>query len=121
VLDRHGVEYLIVGGIAARAHGARRETQDLDCLIRRSKANLARAAHALLELHARLRVSGMTDEQMAALPLRIDPEILARSEISTWRPMLAISTSWRTSLPVMALDALTTICYPVRRVWTPAA
>jgi hypothetical protein len=27
----------------------------------------------------------MTDEEMAALPLRIDPEILARSEISTWR------------------------------------
>lgn len=29
VLDRHGVEYLVVGGVAARAHGASRPTQDL--------------------------------------------------------------------------------------------
>ncbi len=85
VLDRHGVEYLIVGGIAARAHGARRETQDLDCVIRRSRTNLGCLAEALKELHAHLRVTGMSDEEMAALPVRVDAETLARSEISTWR------------------------------------
>jgi hypothetical protein len=85
VLDRHRVEYVIVGGIAARAHGAIRETQDLDCVIRRSKANLGHLAEALREMHAHLRVSGMSDEEMAALPVRLDAETLARSEISTWR------------------------------------
>jgi hypothetical protein len=85
VLDRHGVEYLIVGGIAARAYGAARETQDLDCVIRRSRANLAHLADALVELHAYLRVGGMSDDEMRALPVRVDSETLARSEMSTWR------------------------------------
>lgn len=85
VLDRHGVEYLVVGGVAARAYGATRLTQDLDCLIRRSRANLVQVAEALVELGAHLRVSGMSDEEMAALPVRIDAEALARSDISTWR------------------------------------
>jgi hypothetical protein len=30
VLDRHGVEYLIVGGAAAYAYGAERPTEDAD-------------------------------------------------------------------------------------------
>jgi len=85
VLDRHGVNYVVVGGIAAVAHGATRETQDLDCVIRRSRANLGHLAEALRELHAHLRVSGMSDDEMAALPVRLDAETLARSEISTWR------------------------------------
>lgn len=85
VLDRHGVDYLVVGGVAARAHGATRATQDLDCLVRRSKDNLAKMAAVLVELHAHLRVGGLSDEEMAALPVRIDAETLARSEISTWR------------------------------------
>jgi hypothetical protein len=85
VLNRHGVEYLVVGGIAARAHGARRPTEDLDCVVRRSRDNLERLAAALLELHAHLRVSGMTDAEMAALRIPMDAETLARSELSTWR------------------------------------
>ncbi len=84
-LDRHGVEYMVVGGVAARAHGAKRATQDLDCLVRRSRANLTRLAEALVDLHSYLRVSGLSDDEMAALPVRIDAETLARSEISTWR------------------------------------
>ena len=31
-LDAHGVEYLLVGGLAARAHGAQRRTADVDCV-----------------------------------------------------------------------------------------
>ncbi len=85
VLDRHGVEYLVVGGVAARAHGASRPTQDLECLVRRARENLERLAEALLELHAHLRVSGLSEEEMAALPVRVDAETLARAELSTWR------------------------------------
>jgi hypothetical protein len=85
VLDRHGVEYLVVGGVAARAHGASRPTQDLDCLVRRGRENLERLAAALVELHAHLRVSGLTEDEMAALPVQLDAETLARTELSTWR------------------------------------
>lgn len=35
VLNRHEVEYLLVGGVAATAHGAERETEDADCVVRR--------------------------------------------------------------------------------------
>jgi hypothetical protein len=52
-LSRHRVEYLFVGGIAARAHGARRVTYDADCVPRPSGDNLDRLAAALRELNAR--------------------------------------------------------------------
>jgi len=37
VLDRHGVEYLMVGGVAAIGYGAERRTQDADCVVRRER------------------------------------------------------------------------------------
>jgi len=61
VLDRHGVEYLLVGGAVAAAHGAERLTDAADCVVRRGRDNLNRFAGALRELDARLRVGGMTD------------------------------------------------------------
>jgi hypothetical protein len=36
------------------------------------------------ELNARLRVEGLTDEESAALPVRLDGLTLSRSQISTW-------------------------------------
>ena len=59
-LDRHGVEYVLVGGAAARAYGAGRLTENADCVVRRERMNLVRLAGALRELNARLRVGGMT-------------------------------------------------------------
>ncbi|MGH9184478.1 MAG: nucleotidyl transferase AbiEii/AbiGii toxin family protein [Acidimicrobiales bacterium] len=85
VLERYGVEYLLVGGVAAQAHGARRPTTDFDCLTRRTRDNLDRLAEAMRELHARLRAEGLDDEEAARLPVRVDGESLARMEISTWR------------------------------------
>lgn len=85
VLDRHGVEYLIVGGVAARAYGASRQTKDIDCLVRRTRANLDRLAAAMRELHARLRVEGLSDAEAALLPMQIDAVTLNAIEISTWR------------------------------------
>ncbi len=69
VLDRHRVEYLIVGGHATRAYGAQRMTHDSDCLVKTGRENLERLAAALRELNARLRVSGLSDEESAALPI----------------------------------------------------
>ena len=84
VLDRHGVEYLIVGGVAAIAYGAARPTQDVDCVVRRDRANLERLAAALRELDARLRVGGLTDDEARLLPLQLDATTLETAGMTTW-------------------------------------
>ena len=83
-LDRHGVEYLLAGGAAARAYGATRLTEDADCVVRRERANLDRLAGAMRELQARLRVAGMSDEEASLLPVQLDGTMLAGADISTW-------------------------------------
>ncbi len=84
VLDRYEVEYLIVGGAAAYAYGAERPTDDADCVVRRERTNLDRLAGALRELHARLRVGGMSDAEARALPVQIDGTTLDMAGMSTW-------------------------------------
>ncbi|HWP35067.1 MAG TPA: hypothetical protein VNM66_05660 [Thermodesulfobacteriota bacterium] len=46
-LSDGGVEFIIVGGVAATAHGAARLTQDLDVVYSRSPENIRRLASAL--------------------------------------------------------------------------
>ena len=84
VLDRHGVNYLVIGGVATQAYGAERPTGDFDCLVRRTGENFDRLASAMRELKARLRVEGLTDEESAALPVRLDGLTFSRTQISTW-------------------------------------
>lgn len=83
-LHRHGVEYLVVGGVAGQAHGATRATNDLDCVPRSTKENLQRLAVAMRELGARLRVEGMSDDEARQLPVQLDSEMLDRLRVSTW-------------------------------------
>jgi hypothetical protein len=83
-LDAHGVEYLMVGGLGARAHGARRPTGDIDFVPKISDANYERLAAALRELGARLRVGRMTDEEARQLPVRVDAVTLRSFGNSTW-------------------------------------
>jgi predicted nucleotidyltransferase len=47
VLSTAGVEFIIVGGVAAFAHGVARVTLDLDLVYRRTPANLGRIVDAL--------------------------------------------------------------------------
>lgn len=84
ILDRHKVEYVLVGGMAARAHGATRATADIDCVPNTAHSNLDRLAAALRDLDARLRVAGMSDEEARELPLRLDADTLAGFGSSTW-------------------------------------
>ena len=51
-LDRHGVDYVLVGGMAARVYGSTLPTQDLDILTRDMPDNMIRLAAALNELGA---------------------------------------------------------------------
>lgn len=71
-LNRHKVDFLVVGGTAANAYGAIRTTKDFDCMAMRSDDNLARLGDAMKELHARLRVGGLTDAEAQQLPVRLD-------------------------------------------------
>lgn len=46
-LSDAGVEFIVVGGVAARAHGSSRLTDDIDVSYARTPANLARVVSAL--------------------------------------------------------------------------
>lgn len=54
-LSDGGVQYIVVGGVAARAHGSSRLTDDLDIVYARDSANLMRLAKALVPLSPYLR------------------------------------------------------------------
>ncbi len=54
-LHEGNVEFIIVGGVAARAHGSSRLTDDLDISYARSPANLARLVTALAPFTPYLR------------------------------------------------------------------
>lgn len=49
-LDKGDVEFIIIGGIAANAHGSPRFTQDVDVVYARSDDNLTRIARVLKPL-----------------------------------------------------------------------
>jgi len=53
-LVRNGVEFVIVGGIAATLHGSARMTQDLDFVYRRTRENMERLVTALVPLQPSL-------------------------------------------------------------------
>jgi hypothetical protein len=55
-LDRHGVRYVLVGGVAARLHGSPTLTEDIDITPEQTAENLTRLADALADLEARLAV-----------------------------------------------------------------
>jgi hypothetical protein len=55
VLNRHEVDYVLIGGVAMQAHGHVRTTQDLDVIASWSRENTTRLAGALRDLGAQLR------------------------------------------------------------------
>lgn len=56
VLERHGVEYVVIGGCAVSSYDEEvMQTEDLDMMLKRESGNLARAAAALRDLGAEIR------------------------------------------------------------------
>jgi hypothetical protein len=74
VLDRHGVRYVLIGGMAAILHGASHVTTDVDVVPQDSRENLGRLSDALNEIHARIRVAG----EPAGVPFDHSGESLMR-------------------------------------------
>jgi hypothetical protein len=55
LLDRHAVDFIVVGGIAGIVHGSAHPTFDFDVVYARDDRNLQRMASALAELGVTLR------------------------------------------------------------------
>lgn len=51
-LNEHTVTYLVIGGVAAQAHGVSRSTLDVDIIVERSPENYRRLRDAVIALGA---------------------------------------------------------------------
>lgn len=78
LLGRHGVRYVVIGGLAAITHGAPIVTRDIDVCYERDQRNLGRLAEALSEVNAELRGAE------PGLPFRLDAQTLARGDAFTF-------------------------------------
>jgi predicted nucleotidyltransferase len=76
-LVAHGVDFVVVGGIAMVGHGSARMTRDLDICYATDPANLEALGRAMVELGARLR--GVDDE----VPFAPDARTLRQTSILT--------------------------------------
>jgi hypothetical protein len=82
-LNSHGVKYLVIGGIAAIAHGVPRATLDLDILIEASLDNARRLLDAL-------SAAGL------GTALLTTPEELLKHEITIFRDRLRVDVQTAT-------------------------
>jgi hypothetical protein len=77
VLTAHGVDYVLIGGLAAASHGSPFLTQDVDITPDTGVENLSRLSAALMELGARIRAEGVD----GGLPFDHDGESLAANSV----------------------------------------
>jgi hypothetical protein len=76
-LERHGVRYVVIGGLAATLHGSPLVTTDVDVTPDRARDNLDRLSAALKDLGARIR----TDAAPEGLVFDHNGESLAAADI----------------------------------------
>ncbi len=86
-LARHGVDYVIVGGLAVQTHGHARTTVDIDIFPSPDKPNMERLANALNSLEAKILNPGS--------------ELLEIDET-----MLPLATLWQFATKHGAIDVL---------------
>jgi hypothetical protein len=75
VLAEHGVDYLVIGGVAAQVHGRRRTTMDLDVTPAPDPENFERLAAALVALDAHPVELGPSAPIPTAEQLRVAPVV----------------------------------------------
>ena len=75
VLNAHGVQFIVIGGIAGGLQGVLTPMMDLDICYRRSYTNYERLAAALRELHATLR--GVP----AGLPFQLEGKTISLGDL----------------------------------------
>jgi hypothetical protein len=77
-LERRGVKFVLIGGMAGVVHGSPFPTEDIDITPERSQENLARLSSALTDLDARVRA----EQVEGGLPFSHDADSPAR--VSVW-------------------------------------
>lgn len=77
-LVRHDVQFVLIGGLAAAAHGSIFATFDVDIVPMSSRDNLTRLSAALRDLEARIRAEGVD----GGLPFDHDADSLA--DVGVW-------------------------------------
>ena len=65
LLEKHKVDYVVIGGVGANIWGSPRGTLDLDICAATTRANKVRLAAALTELNARFRPAGLEEDGFA--------------------------------------------------------
>jgi len=75
-LRHHGVDFVLVGGFAAAAHGSPLATNDVDVVPEGSRDNYARLSEALTELEAKVRAEGVEP-----MPFGHDADLLAAAQM----------------------------------------
>ena len=85
-LARHGVEYLVVGGVAVQVHGHRRTTKDLDVVPSPERSNFDRLARALRELNAHVigqenAPVAVTDAERLSIATMVPPLLTRHGEL----------------------------------------
>jgi hypothetical protein len=76
-LDRHGVRYVLIGGLAAVLHGSPLATVDADICPDSESENLRRLSNALEELDARIR----TPDSEAGVPFPREASFLKNVQL----------------------------------------
>jgi len=66
-LHAHGVEHIVIGGLAVSAHGHVRPSKDLDIVPNPARENLTRLASALAEANA--QAAGINDFDDSEIPM----------------------------------------------------
>jgi hypothetical protein len=66
ILNEEAVDYTVIGGVAAAAHGSSLTTRDIDVMPSTGLENLDRLASELTQIHARIRTEGNP------VPIRLD-------------------------------------------------
>ena len=80
-LDRHGVRYVIIGGVAVGLHGYARATKDLDVIIEPSAENIERLWAFIEDVDAEPLAIG--DFEARELPLPFEPQSILEGG-GTW-------------------------------------
>lgn len=83
LLNKHGANYLIIGGYACILHGLVRTTEDVDILIEESEENYLKVRDALAELpdHAaqELSVGDFTDNVVVKVADAVEVDVSRRA------------------------------------------
>lgn len=99
-LVRHGVRFIIIGGVAGRAWGSPSMTDDLDICYDRRRDNLEVLAGALRELEATLRGAP------AGLPFVLDAQTLRAGDSFTFDTSAGSLDILGTPAPTTGYDEL---------------